>query len=215
MYGLDSLGNGIGVYGTSTSGQGVYGFSSTGTAFFGSSSGNDNNPQLRIVLGNSSDFCRLRMGVVSGGTWDIAVLNGASPNLRFMSHNVDLVEMDTSGNVFANTFKPGSDRNSKQDFGAVDCREILARVASISVQTWKYKKDPTIRHIGAMAQDFYAAFNIGTDDKHIATVDADGVALAAIQGLNQKLDEKDMEIQDLKQTVNELKKMVQSLAEKK
>ena len=39
-----------------------------------------------------------------------------------------------------------------------------------------------------MAQDFYAAFNLGTDDKHIATVDADGVALAAIQGLNQKFD---------------------------
>ena len=39
-----------------------------------------------------------------------------------------------------------------------------------------------------MAQDFRAAFGLGTDDKHIATVDADGVALAAIQGLNQKLE---------------------------
>ena len=38
-----------------------------------------------------------------------------------------------------------------------------------------------------MAQDFHAAFDTGTDDKHIATVDADGVALAAIQELNQKL----------------------------
>ena len=38
-----------------------------------------------------------------------------------------------------------------------------------------------------MAQDFYAAFGIGPDDRHIATVDADGVVLAAIQGLNQKL----------------------------
>jgi hypothetical protein len=34
-----------------------------------------------------------------------------------------------------------------------------------------------------MAQDFHAAFQVGDDDKHIATVDADGVALAAIQGL--------------------------------
>jgi hypothetical protein len=39
-----------------------------------------------------------------------------------------------------------------------------------------------------VAQDFYAAFNVGPDDKHIATVDADGVALAAIQGLNQKVE---------------------------
>ena len=33
------------------------------------------------------------------------------------------------------------------------------------------------------------ALGLGHDDKHIATVDADGVALAAIQGLNLKLEE--------------------------
>jgi len=36
-----------------------------------------------------------------------------------------------------------------------------------------------------MAQDFYAAFGLGGDDKQISTVDTDGVALAAIQGLYQ------------------------------
>jgi len=41
--------------------------------------------------------------------------------------------------------------------------------------------------MGAVAQDFYSAFHVGADDRHIAIVDADGVALAAIQGLNQKL----------------------------
>jgi hypothetical protein len=66
-----------------------------------------------------------------------------------------------------------------------------------------------------MAQDFYAAFNVGTDEKHIAPIDEGGVALAAIQGLNQKLTEKDAEIQQLKQSVNELKQLVQTLAEKK
>ena len=40
-----------------------------------------------------------------------------------------------------------------------------------------------------MAQDFHAAFNIGEGDKHIAIVDEEGVALAAIQGLNHKLEE--------------------------
>jgi len=38
-----------------------------------------------------------------------------------------------------------------------------------------------------MAQDFHAAFGVGSDDTHIANVDADGVALAAIQGLNEKV----------------------------
>ena len=39
-----------------------------------------------------------------------------------------------------------------------------------------------------MAQDFYAAFKVGQDDKHIATVDADGIALAAIKALKAEND---------------------------
>jgi len=39
-----------------------------------------------------------------------------------------------------------------------------------------------------MAQDFYASFKVGADDRHIATIDEGGVALAAIKGLNQKLE---------------------------
>ena len=77
--------------------------------------------------------------------------------------------------------------------------------------TWSYKSEHDVRHIGPMAQDFYAAFNVGTDDKHIATVDEGGVALAAIQGLNQKLDEKDAEIQQLKQSVAQLQAIVSAL----
>jgi len=63
-----------------------------------------------------------------------------------------------------------------------------------------------------VAQDFHAAFGLGADDKHIADVDEGGVALAAIQGLNQKLNAKDAEIQDLKQSVAELKELVEKLA---
>ena len=76
-----------------------------------------------------------------------------------------------------------------------------------------------------MAQDFNAAFAVGADDKFIATVDEEGVALAAIQGLNQKLEEKQAEIETLKakaakvdsmeKRLAELEQMVQSLAKKK
>jgi hypothetical protein len=34
-----------------------------------------------------------------------------------------------------------------------------------------------------MAQDFYAAFQLGEDERYISSVDADGVALASIQAL--------------------------------
>jgi uncharacterized membrane protein len=74
-----------------------------------------------------------------------------------------------------------------------------------------------------MAQDFHTAFGLdGADDKHISVVDEGGVALAAIQGLNQKLDEKDSEIQTLKQQndslaerLNELEATVKQFASQK
>ena len=62
-----------------------------------------------------------------------------------------------------------------------------------------------------MAQDFHAAFGVGEDNKHITTVDEDGVALAAIQGLNQKLNEKDQQIQDLKRQNDSLAKRLNHL----
>jgi hypothetical protein len=83
---------------------------------------------------------------------------------------------------------PPSDRNLKENFRAVDAQEVLAKVAALPLTRWNYKASPGEEHIGPVAQDFHAAFGLGTDDKHIATVDADGVALAAIQGLNRKLE---------------------------
>jgi hypothetical protein len=82
------------------------------------------------------------------------------------------------------------DRNLKENYARVDTDELLRRVASLPVMTWNAKaQDESIRHIGPVAQDFYAAFNVGEDSTHITTVDADGVALAAIQALYAKTQE--------------------------
>jgi len=125
-----------------------------------------------------------------------------------------------AGGLYVNgTFVSTSDRNAKENFAPVQPREVLEKVVALPLSSWNYKADTATRHVGPMAQDFYAAFNVGPDDKHIATVDADGVALAAIQGLNQKLEAdakaKDAEIETLKQNLATLEKIVQSLVEKK
>lgn len=96
-----------------------------------------------------------------------------------------------------------SDRNAKANFLAVDPSALLEKLAAMPVATWKYKtQDDAIRHLGPTAQDFHAAFGLGEDDKHISTVDAEGVALAGIQALyaemKQSLAEKDREIEDLR-----------------
>jgi len=88
-----------------------------------------------------------------------------------------------------------SDRASKTNIVPVDGLTVLKKLVEMQVSSWSYKaQDASIRHIGPMAQDFSAAFGVGTDNKHIDTVDADGVALAAIKGLYQKLLEKDRQM---------------------
>jgi trimeric autotransporter adhesin len=112
-----------------------------------------------------------------------------------------------------------SDRAAKKDFAPVRSLEILDRVVGLPLSTWSYRSDEEpARHLGPVAQDFHAAFGLGADDKHISALDSSGVALAAIQGLNQKLEqeakERNLEIQQLKRTVEELKKVVNALAQK-
>ena len=58
--------------------------------------------------------------------------------------------------------------------------------------------------MGPMAQDFYAAFGLGEDDMHIETVDADGVALAAIQALYRMNQQQQEEIRQLQSRVADL-----------
>ena len=146
---------------------------------------------------------------------NLAATAGGYLDVRSASGLATIVLTGTSGNVSAISYTTTSDRNVKENFTEIDPQAVLARVAVLPITEWSFKVDTATRHIGPMAQDFYAAFGVGPDDKHIATVDEEGVALAAIQGLNQKLNEKDAEIQDLKQSVADLKKLVQSLAEKK
>ena len=93
-----------------------------------------------------------------------------------------------------------SDRNVKENFTPVDGQEVLASLADMPITTWNLKsQDPAIRHMGPVAQDFSAAFGLGEDELYINTVDADGVALAAIQGLYELSQEQAARIQALEE----------------
>jgi hypothetical protein len=132
----------------------------------------------------------------------------------YMDNNVRV-----GGYVNATAFNTGSDRNLKEQFQPVNTADVLDRVASLPITSWNFKQDATTRHIGPMAQDFYSAFNVGTDERHIATVDEDGVALAAIQGLNEKLKaeaaEKDAQIKALEKRLSDLETLVKTAGENK
>ncbi|HXZ90635.1 MAG TPA: tail fiber domain-containing protein [Candidatus Dormibacteraeota bacterium] len=90
-----------------------------------------------------------------------------------------------------------SDRNLKENFEALDGFDVLERLSHIPISEWNYKaQGAVIRHLGPMAQDFYEAFHIGEDDRHITTIDADGVALAAIQALYKVVRDENMELKN-------------------
>jgi hypothetical protein len=114
-------------------------------------------------------------------------------------------------------FSSLSDRNAKTNNTIVDGRDVLERLAAIQIATWNYRSHAeSVRHIGPMAQDFARAFGVGEDDRHISTVDADGVALAAIQGLNLKLQDelkkRDAEIAQLKLRLDTLERRLDQVA---
>jgi hypothetical protein len=95
-----------------------------------------------------------------------------------------------------------SDRNAKENFAAVDGSEILRHLVAMPISTWNFKgADPAIRSLGPTAQDFYAAFGLGNDDKVIATSNLASVGLAAIQGLHQLLQEQAARIETQEQTI--------------
>lgn len=116
------------------------------------------------------------------------------------------------GNILATgTVIGSSDRNVKEHFAPVDPARILEKVVELPIQHWNYIGEAT-PHLGPVAQDFHAAFQVGADDKHIAMVDADGVALAAIQGLNRKLEQKECEITALRARLEKLERQLDQLA---
>ena len=70
---------------------------------------------------------------------------------------------------------------------------------------WSYRSEGDgVRHVGPVAQDSYAAFGLGGDDRSITTIDADGVALAAIQALYEIVKEKDRRIEALEERLAQI-----------
>ena len=93
-----------------------------------------------------------------------------------------------------------SDRDRKEEFLPLEGEEVLARLESVPVTSWRYidEANPATRHVGPMAQDWNAAFGLSDDPLTINMSDFDGVNLAAIQALVARTDrlQDDVEARD-------------------
>jgi trimeric autotransporter adhesin len=108
-----------------------------------------------------------------------------------------------------------SDRNQKKNIAPVDAAAILEKVGRLPISSWTYLKEPAdVRHLGPMAQDFRASFGLGDDDRTYYAVDAQGVALAAIQALDHLVTTQELRIQKLERENRDLARRLRALDRK-
>src|ERR1019366_5730190 len=80
---------------------------------------------------------------------------------------------------------------------------------------WNYiNEDPSVRHVGPVAQDFYSIFGVGNSSTSISTIDPSGIALAGIQGLNQKSPARAVKLAELKAQLHAKTQEIRSLEER-
>jgi hypothetical protein len=143
--------------------------------------------------------------------WGIGTLGSS---LVFDNQALAGLEMflgNTGNLTIAGVLTQGSSRELKTALASLEPRDVLARVSALPVSLWSYKTETTVRHVGPMAEDFHQAFGLGEDDKHIAPGDQAGVALLAVQGLNEILQNKAKEIATLQDENADLAKRIATL----
>jgi hypothetical protein len=158
------------------------------------------SPEGALEIERTGENAKLVLQRTDGDKW---VFNSASGGLRIAANDPATAQVliETDGDMtIQGSLTEASDVNVKKNFVAVDGRQVLAAVVEMPITTWSFKADDTsARHIGPTAQDFHAAYGLGVDDKHIAPKDVAGVALAAIQGLNEVVSEQDAQIKALEE----------------
>jgi hypothetical protein len=123
-------------------------------------------------------------------------------------HPLHIGDNTTNGNgahlTAGGTWTNGSSRSFKENITTVNSALILQKLSELDIATWDYIDSDEGPHIGPIAEEFYATFGFGGNQKYISTVDADGVALAAIKALY----EENIDLKNQLETQNELLKQV-------
>jgi len=128
----------------------------------------------------------------------------AQGGVRFVtgSSSVTYISSGSTG------WSTASARAAKTNVDPVDPEAVLDGIEEMEVATWEYEDEDGDgqgeRHIGPMAGDFHAAVDVGASDDHINSINADGAAFAAIQGLSRRLDARDDRIEEADERIADL-----------
>lgn len=151
-------------------------------------------PRTLMTLANPGNT---KFEIVNTDAMESWAFTNSGSDFRVSLQGSGVVEfrVDNNGNAYvANNMELGgtltelSDRNRKHAIVPLDGDAVLAKLAQVPVSEWSYDSEAADqRHIGPMAQDFYAAFGLASGETRISARDMAGVNMAALQALNQKL----------------------------
>jgi hypothetical protein len=189
------------------------------------------DPQAPVEVAPSSGNAALRLNFNGDSNWAISntgsvvtfnMLGSGGQEVTFRERNdaSSLPTLEVQGTAQATQHTNSSSRELKTDFAVLDGRMVLAKLSDLPVSSWRYKtEDESTRHFGPVAEDFKEAFELG-DGETISTVDAQGVALAAIQGLHELSRQKENQLASLREDnaalraeVEELRRLIESMVD--
>lgn len=172
-----------------------------------------NARQGSFVFSDRSSVDTLRAGVNHSANWRVSggfrifTSSNLSTGVTIQSGSVvsnwgqSNAVISTSTGAYLSTagvWTSVSDVNRKHLFASVSGEDVLARLRTLPITTWSYRvESDDVRHLGPTAQDFHAAFGLGSDEVTIGMVDADGVALAAAKALEARTAGQEARIQAL------------------
>ena len=172
------------------------------------------------------DFAAVRLeSGLGGNTWALSSTPAGGLGFNLLGSGAQEVTVNrrldgagrstvvVDGSTKATNFIVASSREFKTELSPLEGEEVLAQLAEVPISEWQFKEgDGGVRHFGPMAEDFFAAFGLGADGQYISVIDASGVALAAIQGLNEVVERQKSENVELRRRLQALEVRVRSLA---
>lgn len=217
--GPQAPGTAAAAFGTGTKASGT---SSLATGFFTTASGNASFASGGSVIAGGENSVALGHAVVAA---DGTFIFGDNTQLVSWDGNPNEFDVRASGGIRlrsaadlstgcdlpagSGVFNCTSSRDLKTDFVPVDDDALLREIAAVPVTTWRYKTEAQpVRHLGPMAQDFRAAFGLGTNETSIGLLDISGVTFAGVQALEKRTAELRaalIEVQALRAEVTKLR----------
>jgi hypothetical protein len=140
----------------------------------------------------------------------IALLRVSNVHASVPAGTNDRFVVDSVGNVTARgTIAQLSSRTQKHDFRTPDSDVLLAKLERLPVTSWQYNDAPAgERHIGPVAEDFHAAYDVGGNPRYLAPADVAGVALASVKALQAQVKQRDARIEQLEARLARLESLL-------